>query len=417
MSHRTSYRKTIALALAVALAGCAGLVAANIAPVPGVMGTVADCLLAVLVLAASSVVAGGLVCLWRDTMIESGLPDPIGASLNRIPSAGILSAVGLRSLLGKAPRPGDTVTVRSLAEIQATLDADSSLDGLPFMPEMHGYCGRTLRVHRRVDKIYDMRHKTGMRRLRDVVTLTAIRCHGAHHGGCQAECQILWKNAWLKRRPADAAVAHDAPDRTVGAAVAEGLAPDTYRCQMTRLWEASLPMSRFDIRQDLRPLLSGNVSLWAYVLVLLTRLFNAVQRVRRGAGFPFMPDRPADVPADLGPQRGLAAGRNVVVQDRAHISRTLTNGRTRGLWYDRDMVRYCGTAAVVQRGVDCIIHEATAKMVRMKTPCWILRDVTATGEFHRLCPQHEYIYWREAWLQSPATPFDHPAPTKEQEHD
>ena len=29
----------------------------------------------------------------------------------------------------------------------------------------------------------------------------------------------------------------------------------------------------------------------------------------------------------------------------------------------------------------------------------VLRDVVATGEFLRLCPQHEQIFWREAWLR------------------
>jgi len=38
-------------------------------------------------------------------------------------------------------------------------------------------------------------------------------------------------------------------------------------------------------------------------------------------------------------------------------------------------------------------------MAIMKTPCLMLEDVIATGEFLRLCPQHEYIFWREIWLQ------------------
>jgi hypothetical protein len=38
-------------------------------------------------------------------------------------------------------------------------------------------------------------------------------------------------------------------------------------------------------------------------------------------------------------------------------------------------------------------------MVVMKTPCVILDNVVATGEFLRLCPQHEYIFWREIWLR------------------
>ena len=44
-------------------------------------------------------------------------------------------------------RPGEVVRVRSASEIFATLDDRGTLDGLPFMPEMLKYCGRTLPGH------------------------------------------------------------------------------------------------------------------------------------------------------------------------------------------------------------------------------------------------------------------------------
>src|SRR5256885_13121004 len=112
--------------------------------------------------------------------------------------------MGLRFLLGSAPRPGDLVEVRTWAEIERTLDASGTLDGLPFMPEMRAFSGRTFRVHRRVDKINDMRHKTGLRRMLRALTLTDARCSGAHHGGCQAECQTLREDAGLNRGAAHA---------------------------------------------------------------------------------------------------------------------------------------------------------------------------------------------------------------------
>ena len=49
-------------------------------------------------------------------------------------------------------RSGDVVRVRSAAEIFATLDDRGTLDGLPFMPEMLKYCGRTLPVTQRGGK-------------------------------------------------------------------------------------------------------------------------------------------------------------------------------------------------------------------------------------------------------------------------
>jgi hypothetical protein len=44
------------------------------------------------------------------------------------------------------------VVVRSREEILATLDADGTLDGLPFMPEMLSWCGREHQVERRAEK-------------------------------------------------------------------------------------------------------------------------------------------------------------------------------------------------------------------------------------------------------------------------
>lgn len=49
-------------------------------------------------------------------------------------------------------RVGDRVLVRSPEEILATLDADGTLDGVPFMPEMLDSCAKPLRVFRRVEK-------------------------------------------------------------------------------------------------------------------------------------------------------------------------------------------------------------------------------------------------------------------------
>ena len=41
-----------------------------------------------------------------------------------------------------------------------------------------------------------------MYRMRNAVHLEE-RCDGQAHGGCQAGCLVYWKEAWLKRVPAD----------------------------------------------------------------------------------------------------------------------------------------------------------------------------------------------------------------------
>ena len=403
--HRASYWKTTALALAGAVACLAAILALIITTA---VGSVAAASMFVLALASGLcwlVGCGGLVCLWRDARITAGKADLFALAANRVPGPGLLSRLGLRFFLGPALRPGDVVQVRTLAEIRQTLSADGTLDGLPFMAEMQACCGESFRVHRRIDKINDMRHKTGLRRMQGAVTLTEVRCSGAEHGGCQAECQILWKDAWLKRLPSDSPLSVQRPS----APTVRGAEARVYICQMTRLWEASRPMSRFDIRADLRPLLWGNIGAGGYSIAMLTRLFNAAQRLRGGTGFPALPP-PGDFRPAVLPEVRFADRQPVRVRSREEIVQTLKNSRTKGLWYDRDMVRFCGRPAVLRKHVERVIHEASAAMVFMKTPCVTLEGVVATGEFLRLCPQHEYIFWREAWLgasagdRSPAAP-------------
>src|SRR4051795_288261 len=96
-------------------------------------------------------------------------------------------------------RPGDVVTLRSPAEILSTLDATGSLDAVPFMPEMLQYIGERFTVSKRVEKICDTICPIGSRRMRDTVFLEELRCDGSGHGGCQAECRIYWKEAWLTK--------------------------------------------------------------------------------------------------------------------------------------------------------------------------------------------------------------------------
>ncbi|HMH17815.1 MAG TPA: hypothetical protein VK572_06665 [Burkholderiales bacterium] len=399
-----SYWKTTAIAFAGAVLTLSALFWVNSATSHRGLFAASAFLLALLLIALVLSAAGGLVCLWRDARETSGKSDIFTQLANQAPEAGLLSRVGLRFLLGPALRPGDVVIVRSQGEIEATLDATGTLDGLPFMGEMAEYYGKIFRVHRRVDKINDMRNKTGRRRMRDTVTLSGLRCSGSHHDGCQAECQILWKDSWLRRLPArQASSLNREVENQSGRPVDNRESIDKnriYVCQMTGLWEASRPMSSFDFRQDLRPLLWGNVGIRGYLIAILTQIFNKVQRLRGGADYPFMPEAKlvGETPVV---NANLKAKEVVVVRSKDEIAHTLIGGKNRGLWFDPEMVRFCGRSAVVRKRVDRIIHEATRKMVVMKTPCVTLDNVVATGEYLRMCPQHDYIFWREIWLKRP----------------
>jgi hypothetical protein len=94
-------------------------------------------------------------------------------------------------------QPGEFVEVRSAPEILATLDADSRLRGLAFLPEMLPYCGKRFRVFRRLEKLF-LEESRQIRRTRNTVLLEGVMCDGKALG-CDRSCFLFWREAWLKR--------------------------------------------------------------------------------------------------------------------------------------------------------------------------------------------------------------------------
>ena len=133
-----------------------------------------------------------------------------------------MSGEGARVGTGRASlKVGDWVEVRSFAEICATLDVQSSVDALPFMPEMARYCGRRFKVYKRAHKACDTIDTYMNRSMADAVHLE-LRCDGSAHGGCQAGCLIYWKTAWLK--PVEGPLQEDAVASTATQPTAAELA-------------------------------------------------------------------------------------------------------------------------------------------------------------------------------------------------
>src|SRR5262249_2942113 len=146
-------------------------------------------------------------------------------------------------------------------------------------------------------KTCDTVNKTGGRRVRNAVHLDVLRCDGAAHGGGQAACLLFFKEAWLKRA-ADASLAQPAsPGPAPGPALEQAASrvgedgEPIYRCQATELPRFTTPLSPWDPRQYLEDLWSGNVGLWQLVRVLATALFNAIQALRGGVGYPNLQSR------------------------------------------------------------------------------------------------------------------------------
>jgi hypothetical protein len=241
--------------------------------------------------------------------------------------------------------------------------------------------------------------------------LVNARCDGSAHGSCQARCSIFWKTAWLK--PLDAvevlspeklsAAQHPADGSKQIAGVAEGGVhqQERYTCQYTEVAAASTQFPRWGIGRILRPLYNGNVTFAAFVVALLTWLFNWVQDQRGGIAFPEVPNSGlAKTPVLTTNIQNIQANDNVRVLAMKEIGLTLDKtSRNRGLWFDREMTKHCGQPYRVLQRVEKIIDDATGRIVPMKTPCIMLEDSVASGEFLQFCAQQEYLFWRESWLR------------------
>lgn len=96
---------------------------------------------------------------------------------------------------------GDWVVVKSLAEIEATLDSRQRNRGLEFSPGMSHFCGRRLRVRQRLERM--IAEGTGeMKDLADTVLLENGNCDGFCSRGCPRSNPLYWREIWLRRAPA-----------------------------------------------------------------------------------------------------------------------------------------------------------------------------------------------------------------------
>lgn len=337
-------------------------------------------------------------------------------------------------------RVGDWIEVRSKEEILSTLDSNGRLDGMPFMPEMFPFCGKKFQVYKRAHKTCDPVFSIRGRRLERAVHL-ATRCDGSAHGGCQAGCLIFWKESWLKR--VDATSRSEAlaapPPLSQPVHVASGAAcnesqiwdraqvPDpngeapAYMCQTTELPNATTQLAWWDIRQYIEDYMSGNVGLrrllggFVYSMYynlsqagigagpLLRWFYDRFHPLWRGTRFP---RNSGTIPKGQPTPRlalDLEPGELVHVKSHEEILRTVSaEGKNRGMYWDAEMVPYCGGTYRVLRRVTKIIDEKTGRIQEIRNPCVILDNVVCQSRYsgcRMFCPRSLYSYWREIWLE------------------
>ncbi len=335
-------------------------------------------------------------------------------------------------------RAGDLIEVRSKQEILATLDERGRLDGMPFMAEMFAFCGKRFRVSAVAHKTCDTARKTWTgRRLERTVHLAGLRCDGQSHGACEAQCNIFWKDEWLKR-------AGDGTRKSATASSVSTERPKTctevevesqgwqlsstpgqeprYSCQATELFEATHPLSWWDPRQYVFDILTGNHPPTRVLRVMLLaslrwflpriplgyRVFKAfhdrMHLLLTGRSSPSIQGQVPEGTRSPTGRSGLQPGEVVRIKTQAEIEKTLDHtGRNRGLTFDpEEMAPYCGRVARVRKSVTRIIEERSGKMLHMKEPCIVLEDVVCKAEYAKCrlnCPREIFSYWREIWLE------------------
>ena len=309
-------------------------------------------------------------------------------------------------------RAGDEVFVRGPQQILATLDADGSMDGLPFMSEMLPYCGRRFRVSRRVEKTCVEPH-AAQRRFpeNDVVMLEEIRCSGDGHDGCKRGCMMFWKAAWIQHAR-DVAVPLAVPPEDMDALASRLKAKKdatNYHCQSTQLGDATEAIPRYAgiegsriykfrmIGIAIREIWYGNRSLVEVIRLAVHWIRLEFRRRKIGMGVLELTGPNKRTPTET---LGLEPGDRVRIKSLPKIVATLDErSKNRGLTVSVAMMQNCGREYEVGHRVDRMIIERTGQMREIQNTV-SLRGLECLCSYQMGgCPRGDLQYWREIWLE------------------
>ena len=298
-------------------------------------------------------------------------------------------------------RPGDSVEVKSPGEILQTLDANGTLDRLPFMPEMVDFCGKRFRVSKRVVKTCYYGTGSGMRKfpVEDVVLLEGLRCSGNLHDGCQKACTIFWREAWLRSVEDPGAVQSSVDSessRLLLARLKASTSRTTYFCQASEILNATIELTRWErLAKCFSEVLSGNCGIVEMTQRIGIWVFWKIRKVFFGA---YARGKQKSTPVE---NLNLRSGEWIEIKPLASITETLDEGAyNRGLFFTPAMGRSCGETYRVKGRIERIIVDGTGEMRQLRNTAFLEGSLcgcscVAFGG----CPRGEFAYWREIWLR------------------
>ena len=209
----------------------------------------------------------------------------------------------------------------------------------------------------------------------------------------------------------------------------EHAADPVYVCQATQVPAATQPLPWWDVRQYVEDFLSGNVGLGRMICGFIYMGYNSLVNAGIGLGRPLRfvydavqrlwggipyPRRHGSIPLESKTPSltlNLQPGEWVRSKSYEEILATLnTNNNNRGLYFDAEMVPYCGRTVRVLKRVKRILNEKTGKMMEFKNPCIMLEGVVCESRYSEcrlFCPRSIPSYWREIWLERIPQKSDH----------
>lgn len=94
-------------------------------------------------------------------------------------------------------KEGDRVRVRSLEEIESTLDPYKELKGCAFLHQMHPYVGTEQKVFKLMQRFLDERDYK-VKKTKGLILLENNFCNGTPaFGACDRSCFLFWREEWL----------------------------------------------------------------------------------------------------------------------------------------------------------------------------------------------------------------------------